>query len=70
MNNTVGVQIDYETVDRITVCGLTDYRDSLQKQLDRFKAGGWLHAEDVAHSIRMIEAIDFVLKDFVQISHD
>ena len=65
--NRASVEIDYETVDRITVCGLTDYRDSLQQQLDRFKAGGWLHAEDVAHSIRMIEAIDFVLKDFVQV---
>ena len=65
--NRASVEIDYETVDRITVCGLTDYRDSLQQQLDRFKAGGWLHADDVAHSIRMIEAIDFVLNDFVQI---
>lgn len=64
MDNTIGVRIDYETVDRITVAGLQDYRDSLQKQLDLFKSGGWLHERDVAHNLRMIEAIDFVLKDF------
>jgi hypothetical protein len=67
MNNTVGCQIDYETVDRITVCGLTDYRDSLQQQLKRHAEGGWMHADDVTHSQKMIEAIDFVLKDFVQV---
>jgi len=67
MTNTVGVQIDYETVDRITVCGLRDYRDSLQKQLEMFGNGGWLHPRDVEHNTKMIAAIDFVLKDFVQV---
>lgn len=64
MNNTIGVRIDYETVDRITVAGLQDYRDSLQKQLKRHAEGGWLHPEDVIHSQKMIEALEFVLKDF------
>ena len=70
MNNTVGVQIDYETVDRITVCGLQDYKDSLEQQLKRHAEGGWMHADDVIHSQKMILALEFVLKDFVQISHD
>lgn len=64
MTRTAGVQLDYETVDRITVCGLEDYRDSLQKQLDNHRDGGWMHADDVAHNQKMIEAIDFVLQDF------
>ena len=64
MAYTVGVQIDHETVDRITVCGLKDYRDSLQKQLKAYKKGAWLHPDDVVHSQKMIEALDFVLKDF------
>jgi hypothetical protein len=67
MEYTIGVQIDHETADRITVCGLTDYKDSLEKQLRQYEEGGWMHADDVIHSQKMIEAIDFVLKDFVQI---
>ncbi len=68
MNRTAGVQLDYETVDRITVCGLQDYRDSLTQQLDNHREGSWMHAEDVEHSQKMIEALDFVLKDFVPFS--
>ncbi len=64
MTRTAGVQLDYETVDRITVCGLEDYRDSLQLQLDNHKDGGWMHADDVVHNQKMIEALDFVLQDF------
>ena len=67
MSNTIGVQIDYETVDRITVCGLKDYKDSLEKQLEQHAEGSWMHAEDVIHSQKMILALEFVLKDFVQI---
>jgi len=55
-------------VDRITVCGLQDYRDSLTQQLDNHREGSWMHAEDVEHSQKMIEALDFVLKDFVPFS--
>ena len=64
MSRTAGVEIDYETVDRITVCGLKDYRDSLKKQLKAHKKGGYLHSDDVIHNQKMVAAIDFVLKDF------
>jgi hypothetical protein len=64
MNETIGCQIDYETVDRITVCGLQDYKDSLEKQIQNHANGGWMHPEDVEHSHKMIEALKFVLKDF------
>jgi hypothetical protein len=63
-NYNIGVQIDYETVDRITVAGLKDYLDSLEKQLEKHAEGSWMHAEDVDHSHKMIEALKFVLKDF------
>ena len=65
MNETIGCQIDYETVDRITVCGLQDYKDSLENQLKKHGEGSWMHADDVIHSQKMIEALEFVLKDFV-----
>jgi hypothetical protein len=67
MNETIGCQIDYETVDRITVCGLKDYKDSLETQLKNHAEGSWMHADDVIHSQKMILALEFVLKDFVQI---
>jgi len=64
MNNTVAIQVDYETVDRMVVVGLQDYKDSLEQQLKRHSEGGWMHEEDVAHSHKMIEALEFVLRDF------
>ena len=59
------LSIDKETADRLTVLNLTDYRDYLKKELRQFKKGEYLHQEDVAHNIKMIEALDFVLKDFM-----
>lgn len=65
MNNGIqGLTIDWETADRITAASLKDYRDSLKQQLDNYNEGGWLHPEDVVHNQKMIEAIDFVVKDF------
>lgn len=56
--------IDKEVADKVTVLNLTDYRDYLKKELKQFKKGEYLHPEDVEHNAKMIEAIDFVLKDF------
>lgn len=64
MDRLAGVTIDYETVDRITVCGLQDYLDTCEQQLDRYHNGGWLHPDDVIHTNEMIKALKFVLKDF------
>jgi hypothetical protein len=56
--------IDKETADKITVLNLNDYKDYLKKELRGFKKGEWLHPEDVEHNTKMIEAIDFVLRDY------
>jgi hypothetical protein len=57
----IGLNIDFETADRITVLSLKNYRDSLQKYLD----DGSTHPDDLEHNTKMIEAINFVVKDFV-----
>jgi hypothetical protein len=56
--------IDKETADKLTVMNLTDYRDYLKKELKQFSKGEYLHPEDVEHNTKMIEALNFVLKDF------
>jgi hypothetical protein len=60
--------IDGDTADRIAVLALTDYAKNLKKQLEQFKKGGYLHAEDVAGNIKRIEAIEFILKDFPKVT--
>ncbi|MFZ4800146.1 MAG: hypothetical protein ACOYMA_21830 [Bacteroidia bacterium] len=56
----INIKVDYETADKITVQTLKDYRDSLQKFLD----DGSTHPDDLEHNTKMIEAINFVIKDF------
>jgi hypothetical protein len=58
------LEIDFETADRITVITLKDCRKCLKKELKSFKSGEYLHAEDVAGNIKLIEAIDTLLKYF------
>jgi len=63
MNN--GLMIDWDTADRITMLTLTNYRNSLQEHLDGGADGSrWLHPEDEVHNRAMIQAINFVVKDF------
>jgi hypothetical protein len=60
--------IDGETADRITVLTLKDYAKYLRKEIRQFKKGDYLHPEDVAGNIRRIEAIEFILKDFLNVT--
>jgi hypothetical protein len=55
--------IDWDSADRITVLTLTEYRQRLQNHLDQVD-GQYLHPNDEVHNRAMIQAIDFVLKDF------
>jgi hypothetical protein len=55
--------IDWDSADRITVLTLTEYRQQMQDHLDRVN-GQYLHPNDEVHNRAMIQAIDFVLKDF------
>lgn len=57
-----GLQIDFETADRITVLTLKEQRGYLKKELAKFKKGEWLHPEDVANNTRLIEALNLVIK--------
>jgi hypothetical protein len=52
-------------VDKITVENLKSYKDSLKESLyDHFQNGAWMHPDDVEHAKEMINALEFVLKDF------
>jgi len=49
---------------------LTNYRNSLQEHLDGGADGSrWLHPEDEVHNRAMIQAINFVVKDFGGTEH-
>lgn len=64
MSKTRQLTIDGETADRITVLNLKDYRAYLKKELRDYKKGQWLHPEDVAMNIQVIEAINLVIKQY------
>jgi len=58
------ISIDKEASDEATVLTLKDYKIYLKKELKDHKNGDHLHPDDVVHNAKMIEAIDFVLRDF------
>ena len=64
-NNRYGVYLDFETIDRITVAGLKSYLSSLQDSLVEYHKGNrWLHADDIVHSEKAIEALKRILREF------
>jgi hypothetical protein len=67
------ISLDMETANNITRLTLTDYRDYLQSELDKWEAnpntednpnGYWLHPEDVGGNIIRIKRLNLVLEDF------
>jgi hypothetical protein len=58
------LEIDFETADRITVISLKEQRAYLKKELRQFKKGEYLHPEDVAGNIKLIEAMDLIIKHY------
>ena len=56
-----GLEIDYDTADRITLLVLKDQLKYLRKELEDFKQGGWLHPEDVANNIKIIAALELLI---------
>jgi hypothetical protein len=71
--------IDGETADRITSLNLKDYRAFLKKELAEWKknpktqdnpGGYWLHPDDVSGNMRRIEALNLIIKDFVETSDE
>ena len=66
--------LDMETAQNITRLTLTDYRDGMQDELDKWNAdphddeenpdGYWMHPDDVVHAGKQIKRINKVLHDF------
>lgn len=56
-----GLEIDYETADRITLLCLKDQRGYLQIELDAYDEGKWLHPEDVVKNGQLIKALDVLI---------
>ena len=59
-----GLEIDFDTADRITVITLKEQRKYLKKELAEFKKGGYLHPEDVVSNTRRVQTLDEVIKYF------
>ena len=59
-----GLQIDFETANRITAATLKDYLNNIQQELDEHANGRWLHPDDVTSNLRRVEIISEILKDF------
>ncbi len=74
MSKRVGpITLDGEAANRITVLNLKEYRGYLKKELNDWKKnprtdenpnGYWLHPEDVSNNIRVIEALNLVIKQY------
>ena len=74
MSRRIGpITLDGDTADRITMLTLKEYRGYLKKELSAWKknpktddnpGGYWLHPEDVAINIRVIEALNTVIKQY------
>jgi hypothetical protein len=56
-----GLEIDFDTADRITVITLKEQRKYLKKELADFKKGNYLHPEDVVNNTRLVQALDLVI---------
>ena len=64
MSESLGLTIDFDTADRIAVLVLRDYRKLLQKELDDYESGEYLHPDDVAGNVKRIGALDLIIADF------
>ena len=56
-----GLEIDYDTADKITLLTMHDQLKHLRKELEDFKEGKWLHPEDVANNIKIIAALELLI---------
>ena len=67
------IELDGEVADGIALAVLKEQRAYLKKELAQWKKnprtdsnpdGYWLHPEDVSGNIRVIEALNLVIKQF------
>lgn len=68
-----GLELDFETADRITLLTLKGQRKLLKEQLAAWRknprsehnpTGVWLHPEDVVGHTTTVNALDLVIKYF------
>lgn len=69
----IGLQLDMETANNITRLTLTDYRDCLKSENEKWEAnpkddenpgGYWLHPDDVVRNMVTVNRINKILEDF------
>ena len=69
----VPIALDGDAADRITLLNLKEHRGYLKKELSDWKkdprtetnpGGYWLHPEDVAKNIELVEAMNKLIKWF------
>lgn len=56
-----GLEIDFDTADRITLLNLKDQRKYLKKELKEHTGGKWLHPEDVVRNAEIITALNLLI---------
>ena len=74
MSKRVGpITLDGEAANRITLLNLKEYRSYLKKELADWKknprsddnpTGYWLHPDDVGNNMRVIDALNTVIKQY------
>ena len=67
------ITLDGEAANRITLLNLKEYRSYLKKELADWKknprsddnpTGYWLHPDDVGNNMRVIDALNTVIKQY------
>jgi len=56
-----GLEIDFDTADRLTLLNLKDQRKYLKKALKDHKKGKYLHPEDVVRNAEIIAALELLI---------
>lgn len=60
-----GLELDWETADRITLLNLKDQLNYLTEELRAHKEGQWMHPEDVLRSERdLIPALKLLIAHY------
>lgn len=59
-----GYKIDCETADRICLTVLKDHRDYLQKELNNYEQGGYLHPEDVVKNKKLVKKMTYLIDNY------
>lgn len=60
-----GLQIDFETADRITLLCLKEQLDYLREELRQHQyENQYMHSEDVANTVKLIPALELIIKHY------